>query len=200
MARLFVAAWPPDDLLDRVAALPRPDQAGLRWTGRHQWHVTLRFLGRVDDVGSAARAVTTAADGVLEAVEAVLGPAVGRFGSRVLHVPVTGLDRVAGAVVAATAHLGQPPDDRPFSGHLTLARVAPGARVDLARLTGTPIAGGWPVGEICLVESRLSAAGPTYQVVARAPIGRRQVPSRSGRDPHLPGGGPRTPPAAAPGP
>ena len=33
MARLFVAVWPPDDVLDAVAALERPAQDGLRWTG-----------------------------------------------------------------------------------------------------------------------------------------------------------------------
>ena len=45
--RLFVAVWPPADVVTRVAALPRPDVAGLRWTAPDHWHVTLRFLGSV---------------------------------------------------------------------------------------------------------------------------------------------------------
>ena len=164
MARLFVAVWPPDVVLDRVAGLDRPEVAGLRWTAPAQWHVTLRFLGRVDDVATA----TDALRGVRAApAEAVLGPAVGRFGQRVLHVPVSGLGDVAAAVVAATASVGQPPEERPFAGHLTLARVARGARVDLRRLSGAPVAGRWPVNEVCLVESRLSPAGARYQVVER---------------------------------
>lgn len=167
MPRLFVAVWPPDDVLDAVAALDRPELPGLRWTGRSQWHVTLRFLGRVEQVEQAQAALAT-----VEAAptEAVAGPSVGRFGQRVLHVPVAGLDEVAAAVIGATAAVGEPPEDRPFAGHLTLARVARGARVDLRPLAGQPIAGRWPVAEVCLVESHLSPRGARYEVVSRFPL------------------------------
>lgn len=169
MARLFVAVWPPDAILDRVAALPRPDVQGLRWTPRHQWHVTLRFLGRVDDVDSAASSLATM--GPLPSTEAVIGPEVGRFGHRVLHVPVSGLDALASAVVTATDGVGEPPDERGFTGHLTLARTSKGAQVDLRRLAGGAITGTWDVGEVCLVESRLSPRGAGYEVVARFGVG-----------------------------
>ena len=134
---------------------------------REQWHVTLRFLGRVDAVDEAIAAL-----GAMRAApaEAVAGPAVGRFGQRVLHVPVAGLDEVAAAVVVATASVGEPPEERPFAGHLTLARVARGGRVDLRRLAGQPVAGRWPVTEVCLVESHLSPKGARYEVVSRFPL------------------------------
>ncbi|HEX2024659.1 MAG TPA: RNA 2',3'-cyclic phosphodiesterase [Acidimicrobiales bacterium] len=167
MPRLFVAVWPPDDVLDSVAALDRPDVPGLRWTRREQWHVTLRFLGRVETVDEAAKALATVR---AAAATAVAGPAVGRFGQRVLHVPVAGLDEVAGAVIAATAAVGEPPEDRPFAGHLTLARVARGAKVDLRPLAGQPVAGRWEVSELCLVESHLSPRGARYEVVGRFPL------------------------------
>ncbi len=167
MPRLFVAVWPPEEVLDVVAALERPANEGLRWTTRDQWHVTLRFLGPVDiaPVEGALAGVAPAG-----AVRARLGPAVGRFGHGVLHVPVAGLDAIAAAVIRATAGLGRPPDERPFAGHLTLARVAKGARVDLRRLSGAAVEGSWAVGEVCLVESRLSSAGARYQVVERFPL------------------------------
>jgi 2'-5' RNA ligase len=95
---------------------------------------------------------------------------VGRFGLRILQVPVAGLDRVAAAVVGATAGLGRPPDDRPFSGHLTLARVAKGANVDLGALAGAPMAAAWDVDSICLAESHLSPAGARYDVLDRFPL------------------------------
>lgn len=158
MPRLFVAVVPPDDVLDRVAALDRPPVPGLRWTTRDQWHVTLRFLGDAD----AAEVVAALGEVRASETEAVMGPAVDRFGHRVLHVPVAGLDGLAEAVVRATSHLGRPPDDRPFAGHLTLARVAKGAKVDLRRLAGAPVEGQWPVRELHLVESRPSAAGSQY--------------------------------------
>ena len=103
-------------------------------------------------------------------MEAVLGPAVGRFGNRVLHVPVSGLGELAAGVVEATAGLGRPPEDRAFAGHLTLARVAEGARVDLRPLAGEAVAGRWTVEDVCLVESHL---GPD-----RGPLrGGRAVPA-----------------------
>lgn len=170
MARLFVAVQPPDDVLDTVARLPRPSIEGLRWTSRDQWHVTLRFLGHVEDPGSVAAALARVR---AEPADAVVGPVVARFGRRILHVPVSGVVGIADAVVAETAGLGQPPEDRPFSGHLTLARVAKGARVDLRRLEGQAIAGRWAVTEVLLMQSHLSRSGARYEVVARHPLSRR---------------------------
>lgn len=164
--RLFVAAWPPQDVVARLAALPRRDVKGLRWTRPDQWHVTLRFLGTVEDedVGRVAAALA----GVpVAGGEAVLGPAVGRFGQRILHVPVEGLAPAAAAVVAATAVFGEPPEDRPFRGHLTLARVSDRARVDLRPLAGAAMAASWPLGEITLVASRLGSSGARYEIVER---------------------------------
>ena len=167
MARLFVAVSPPEEVLDRIAALCRPEVAGVRWTDRGQWHVTLRFLGRVDDLAAAAEALA----GVRAApTVASLGPTVGRFGHRVLHVPVAGLDAVAATVVAATAHVGEPPEERGFTGHLTLARVTGRARVDLRPLAGQPVVGTWPVEEVDLMESHLSPKGARYETVERVAL------------------------------
>lgn len=171
MRRLFVAVRPPSDVLDQVASLSRPDIGGLRWTGPEQWHVTLRFLGPVADVEPVVAAlVRMAGAGNLVPATAVLGPEIGRFGQRVLHVPVRGLDALAGAVGEGTASLGRPPDDRPFSGHLTLARVAKDATVDLRPLAGGPVDGVWDVGTVGLVESHLSLAGARYEVLEEFPL------------------------------
>jgi len=168
LPRLFVAVWPPEDVLHALAGLARPEIPGLRWTGREQWHVTLRFLGAVDDPAPVVDALAEV--GRLAPIGAVLGPSVGRFGHRVLHVPVAGLDELAGQVVAGTAGLGRPPEDRAFSGHLTLARVAKCARVDLRPLAGEAVVGRWTVDDVCLVESRLSPTGARYEVLERVPL------------------------------
>ena len=162
MPRLFVAVWPPDDVLDLIAGLPRPEFDGLRWTTRDQWHVTLRFFGsaEVEDASAALESVSASA------TTAVLGPETGRFGKGILHVPVAGLDAVAKAVVHATKRVGKPPEPRPFSGHLTLARARDRRRgVDLRSLAGQPVHAEWPVREVCLVESHLSSKGANYEVV-----------------------------------
>ena len=164
MPRLFVAVWPPAEVVEAVAALERREVAGLRWTRPEQWHVTLRFLGWMEDVEGVSDALARVRT---PAVEAVVGPAVGRFGQRVLHVPVDGLADLAAEVVQLTAGMGEAPEDRPFAGHLTLARVARGARVDLRPFAGQRVEGRWPVTELTLVESRLSPKGARYEVVAR---------------------------------
>jgi 2'-5' RNA ligase len=64
--------------------------------------------------------------------------------------------------------LGEPPEDRPFTGHLTLARakgpVPPGT-------VGTPITGRFPVGEVCLVRSRTLPEGAAYETLERFSLG-----------------------------
>ncbi len=175
MRRLFVAAWPPDDVLDVVGRLDRPPVAGVHWTTRDQWHVTVRFLGSVPDAGPVVDALACVV--LAGPVRATLGPEVGRFGRRILHVPVAGLEALAAAVIGATAGLGKPPEDRPFHGHLTLARVAKDARTDLRALTGTPVEGGWDVDAVCLVESRLSAARARYEVLERFPLAGGPTPA-----------------------
>ena len=158
-------------MLELVAGLPRPEVAGLRWTTREQWHVTLRFLGSVESAEPVVAALSEARFG--GSGEAVLGPAVGRFGQRVLQVPVAGLEDVARAVVKRTKRLGKPPENRPFSGHLTLARVRDrrGPRVDLRPLCGGPVSASWLVQDVVLFESRLHPHGARYEELARFQTG-----------------------------
>jgi 2'-5' RNA ligase len=146
--------------------MPRPDVEGLRWTTEDQWHVTLRFLGEcdVDDAIAAMSAVSAGA------TTAVMGPATGRFGRRVLHVPVAGLDDIARRVVNKTKRVGKPPEPRPFHGHLTLARARDRRGVDLRSYCDVPMAAAWPVDEATLVASRLSPGGARYEVIERFPL------------------------------
>ncbi len=165
--RAFVAVWPPPDVVESLHSLHRPQLGGLRWTTPEQWHVTLRFLGEVD-----AEAASKAFDAIVAygPVVAEIGPATGRFGRRILHVPVSGLDGLAAATVAATAGIGNPPESRRFAGHITLARARHPRGVELRPLAGAPIAGRWVVPEVTLVASRLGAAvdgGARYDIVRR---------------------------------
>ena len=176
--RLFVAVWPPAELVDAIAGLPRPDVPGLRWTTADQWHVTLRFLGGVAgaDLGAAFDAFSRIE--AVDPVTAVAGPSLGRFGHRVLHLPVQGLDGLAAASVAATAAVGAPPDDRPFAGHITLARAKGRGRpsIDLRTLAGSEVSAIWAVHEVTLVRSTPAAGGSRYEVVARAAVGGGEGP------------------------
>lgn len=158
--RTFVALVPPPDVCDLLAALPRQDELGLRWTRRDQWHVTLRFLGVVD-LDEAARALAGLS---CPSVDVELGPTVELLGTSIVMVPVSGVDDLARAVVAATVGVGEAPERRDFRGHLTLARSkVPAGRVGLI---GYGVAAQFTAGEIHLVRSETRHDGPVYSVVS----------------------------------
>lgn len=160
-----MAVVPPPALAAKLGSIERPERAGLRWTRSDQWHVTLRFLGAVDPddlVGALARLVWA------EPVVARAGPAPCALSRQVWTLPVAGLEGLAGAVASATASL-QDPEDRPFRGHLTLARARhPSA---LRGLPGPPLAERWPVREVVAFRSELAAGGARHHILGRWPVG-----------------------------
>jgi RNA 2',3'-cyclic 3'-phosphodiesterase len=157
--RLFVAVAPPDDILDQVAALDRPERAGVRWTPREQWHVTLRFLGEVAEPTTVEAALRGTS---LPSARMRIGPAVTALGRHVVMLPVDGLEELAAAVHVATAALGEA-DARPYRGHLTLARVKRGSP---AALTGEGFDAEAPVEHVELLRSRLHPDGARYERLA----------------------------------
>ncbi len=174
--RLFVAVWPPPEVVGALVRLPRLESEGERWTSPEQWHVTLRFLGEVGDAAEGRAAFDRIDLGQAAGTVAEIGPATACFGRHVLQAPVGGLDALAAAVLAATAEVGAPPG-APFSGHLTLARARGQRRrggrpdgADLRRLAGAPISARWPVTEITLVASTPGSAGSRYRVLAARPV------------------------------
>ncbi len=174
--RAFVALVPPEDALAELAAAVAalPDEPRLRWTRREQWHLTLAFLGEVDE--SARDRLTERLARAARRhppVELALAGG-GRFGDRVLWAGVdgdrTGLRLLAGSVGAAARRSGLPVDERPHRPHLTLARARPPAP-DLRPLAdalrgfaGRP----WTASELHLVRSDLGAGpggGARHEVV-----------------------------------
>jgi len=166
---LFVAVWPDDAALSQLATLDRPAIEGVRWTTRDQWHVTLRFFGEVDDASVVDAALRDAAAQSLS-VRAELGPRVARVGN-MLWAPVSGLDDLARHVIAGTASFGAAPEDRPFRGHVTLARQRSRSRASALRAAqGQPLSGGWDVRGVDLVRSHLGQDGSRYETIARVPL------------------------------
>lgn len=176
--RLFVCVRPPDAILDVVEEVVAGCRAGapggVRWVGRDKWHVTLHFLGEVADPAPVEAALAAAALSGVE-VDASLGPAVELLGRQVVAAPVRGLDAMAAVVRDAVGDLGDPgsrPEERPFRGHLTLARL--GRRGSAARrlgCLGTPLADRWTVRDIALVRSHLGSGPALYEDLFVRPVG-----------------------------
>ena len=178
--RLFVALVPPAPVLDDLAAACarlRPGPAGLRWAGREQWHVTLAFLGEVDEdtVTRLAPRLERAASrhrrlGLsLAGAGAFPGPDrasvlwTGLAGDR------RGLGELAMSVSAGARRAGAPPPDagRRYRPHVTLGRcrVPADLRAVTAGLSGYQ-GPAWTAGEISLIRSTLGPR-PHYMVAGR---------------------------------
>jgi len=160
MARLFIAVRPPPPVLDALAQLPRADDAGVRWVPPSQWHITVRFLGDAS-IEDAIGAVDALPVGGPRPV-AHLGPSVSRLGRNVVCVPCAGLDALTALVVDVTSAIGDPPDPRPFAGHLTLARLRQRAACGLA---GVLFDASFEVHDIEVVRSTLSSSGAAHEIV-----------------------------------
>ena len=177
---MFVAVWPDDDAKQRLSDLDLTQEKGLRPVGPDRWHITLRFLGEVDEalVPALADALRNAVAAVPGPVECRLGPGTGWFtGVRVLQVPAAGLDALATAVRDATLPLVAEPaqGEPPFNGHLTLARAKGRRRAGQAprALAGIPVDAAFAVDHVDLVRSEPSPAGHRYVTLVRARVGGR---------------------------
>ncbi len=155
MPRLFLAVFPPVEVVELLSQMERPEVDGLRWTKRDQWHVTLRFLGESEpeDVEDSLQGFRGSACTVR------LGPTSRRLGSRALVLPAAGLDELAVEVQERTASVGQPPDRRRFTGHLTLARAR--KRVP-SPVVGQSFAAEFRATQLWLVASQLASDGARY--------------------------------------
>ncbi|MGO9219388.1 MAG: RNA 2',3'-cyclic phosphodiesterase [Streptosporangiaceae bacterium] len=192
--RLFVAVAVPADAadeLDGVVAPLRQSWAGLRWTGRDAWHVTLAFLGEVNETVSARLMprLERAADRhpclPISLGGAGAFPVAAR--ARVLWTGVQGEPRglaaLAASVAAGARRAGAPPaeEGRRFQPHLTLARCR--EPVD-ARLLVDSLSGytgrTWTAGEIYLIRSHLPGGRPhdrpRYETLGSWPLRISAVP------------------------
>ncbi|MDH3755215.1 MAG: hypothetical protein OEU32_15190 [Acidimicrobiia bacterium] len=164
-SRAFIGVYPSPDVVSSLAELTGAPERGVRWVPSHQLHVTMRFLGSVA-LDDARRALETVEH---ETVTATAGPALVLLGRSIVCLPVAGLDGLAAAVATATASIGDPPDPRPFAGHITIARLK---GRDSCGAAGVPFAAEWPVDQISLVRSELSSNGASHEVVATRELSR----------------------------
>lgn len=163
MTRLFLAIWPPDDVLDRLADMERPKDQGVTWVPQENLHITLRFLGDADE----AEVVDRLDEVLLPAATAVVGPAFDLLGERSLITQVAGVDDLASVVQQAVRGLGTEPERRRFQGHITVARLGRNARP--RRSAGRRFDAAFDVTEVALVESTLRDTGAVYDTVATWP-------------------------------
>ena len=183
--RSFIAIELPAEIklsLGRIQSQLKPgSRAPVKWVDPAIMHLTLKFLGYVD-AGIISK-ITAALE------EACRGPAPFRLGIdglgvfpsqrrvQVVWIGLTGelesLGRLQKSIDAALAPLGFQAESRPFSPHLTLARVREEATPDERQSLGQLISGITPdctgifnVNAVHLMKSQLTRSGPIYTRLA----------------------------------
>lgn len=162
--RLFVGVFPPDAAVAHLArAVSRLDTRH-----RERWHVTLAFLGDVDD---PERAVAALDETVLSPVGELAITGGGRFGSLLwagVEGDVAGLTRLTRSVRRSMRAKRVPPDDKRFRPHVTIARRL--ATDELAAVLAVlrDYAGpSWVPAEVVLVRSELGPRPAYHRLHAR---------------------------------
>ena len=185
--RCFIAIEIDATLRRRVASLQRDLSSAslpVRWVRPDRMHLTLKFLGEVEDgrVTEVGRVMAEVARQCTPFDLAVRGAGCFPPSGRRVRVVWVGLENAAGQLQACHAlletalqPLGFAPEGRPFSPHLTLGRVkTPGRpgplRERIASLTDFD-GGVQTVDQMILFESRLQKFGPEYTVLVRERFG-----------------------------
>ncbi len=152
--------------------------ARARWVQTAQMHVTVRFLGDVDEARIADVAAITQRTAARSPAVVLRAHRMGAFPdpqhARVLMIPFEDDAHVAARIAAsldeALAPLGLACETRPYVPHLTLARFRDG--VDVQTLCETTTLSAEGVAEaLTLHASELTQDGPRYTALVRAPLG-----------------------------
>lgn len=187
--RLFVAISLPDSVKDEIEKSQRELREGLpgnfvRWTGREQFHLTLKFLGNV-----AESRVGELSAGLREAcldfsTLRLRAERIGFFPNlrfpRVVWVGVRddkdALLRLQNAIEAAVKEFTDERPDKKFSGHVTLGRIPrikrPQAEAlgKVAKGMSERFFGEWLAEKIELIRSELLSSGSQYTTLAAVPL------------------------------
>jgi len=186
MTRTFLALELPDAvrntlrrLLERLAQMI-PE---VRWVDSAGLHVTLAFLGELDDMQLEAATQTALTVASLHAPFSLRLAGLDTFGSarspRVIWEGLAGekarLLALQAAVVDDLAARGFPREDRPFSPHLTLARIkkplTDDALATLARVQHEPPPdASWRADAISVMKSELLRPAARYTALSRWPL------------------------------
>jgi 2'-5' RNA ligase len=182
--RLFVAIFPPPQLVEQLAKAARSladdlSPRAVSWTRPEQIHLTLNFLGNVERARLEyfQRAVESACRrGEPFSLRA---RGIGCFPTptrpRILWAGLDGataaLEKLKAELDAHLAPLGYAPDPRPFQPHLTIGRVKLLSSGDRRHLTATlpqwreTEFGPCPVERVDLMQSLLSPRAAKYSII-----------------------------------
>ncbi|MGA2893732.1 MAG: RNA 2',3'-cyclic phosphodiesterase [Xanthobacteraceae bacterium] len=176
MPRLFTGLEVPPAVVQTLAIM-RGGLPGARWIDPENYHLTLRFIGDVDD------ALAHEIAGMLGRVHR--GPfelrldSLTSFGGRKPRAVVAAAAQVAPLMELQAEHdrllqrLGLPPEGRKYTPHVTLARLRDASSHDVAdylAARGHYRSASFDVSRFVLFSSRASVGGGPYVVEEAYPL------------------------------
>lgn len=168
MPRLFTGLEIPPDVVDELA-FQRGGLFGARWIDPEFYHMTLRFVGDVDQ--RVARDFFDELERVRKPGFAVTIDGIGAFGGdrpRALVAmarPNAALTALQAEHERAARRVGLPPETRKFAPHVTLARlrnISPDVVADYLSMRGLAKPLTFEVDRFVLFSSRDSVGGGPY--------------------------------------
>lgn len=180
--RLFVGIpVPPSPRYAEVQADIAAAVPGARLVPAGNEHITVRFIGETFDPAPIMSAMDAACRGrpPLPAVVEGLGtfpgggfPAAKKARIAWAGVRAAGIEALADAVVRATASFGDPPEDRPFVAHVTLARLPrPTDLRDLAEKHRHTMFAQGRLDRVVLYRTRPGPDGSAYETLHTVRLG-----------------------------
>lgn len=174
--RLFIAIPLPEEITARLLTL-EADVPGASWRLPEHFHLTLRFLGEIDE--ALAREVDHELGRIVAAPFEIALAGAGSFGGREPSALWAGVDappdlaRLAGSCEGAVRRAGLAPEPRKFKPHVTLAylhgtlddEVAPFLQESAEFRTDR-----FWVDHFCMYSSRATKAGSRYVDEAVYPL------------------------------
>jgi len=168
MIRLFVALQIPEKMRERLVAL-QGGVPGARLANSEQMHLTLRFIGEVDD--HVAHDIDDALAGIRAPAFTLELACIGEFGGKTPRAlwagvrPNEALLHLQRKIETALQRIGLPAETRKFSAHVTLARMKGAPQEKIVQfLTHHALfaSGPFAVDDFVLFSSHLSHGGSIY--------------------------------------
>lgn len=176
MPRLFTAIEVPKEI-GMMLSMLRGGIHGARWIDPENYHLTLRFIGNIDD--RTANEVAGILDFVERPAFKVTLTGLGQFGGRKPRAIIASVQPAPALIELQAEHermmqrIGLPAEGRRFTPHVTLARLRDASVIEVADYLSTR--GGFrsvsfPVSRFVLYSSRASQGGGPYIVEADYPL------------------------------
>ena len=176
MPRIFTGLELPTDVVQSLATL-RGGLPGARWIDPENYHLTLRFIGDVDD--TVAHEVASLLGKVSRPPLELRFDGLSSFGGRRPRAVIATLAQTPALMELQAEHerliqrVGLEPEGRKFTPHVTLARLRDSSSRQVAEYLsarGPFRLPPFPVSRFVLFSSRASVGGGPYVVEAAYPL------------------------------